>query len=234
MKFQAALLLIAAGTAWPASVCVPGTLTSYVELGPDGCTIAADGVTFTTPVTFLSFAYSGNLDSIRVVPIPDPNAPALLFYGLEAPGDSLVSAQITFTIDAPATFTDLVMQGYFGDITAQETVCPGSAFAPDGSCPAGAARTFPANQGVNGLAGVTVIGVTDSVTLSDSAFIAYLSNQIGQPAGYGFCECGFPGGGPDPAPEPGTFGLLGFGLAALAAFLLMARWRTTMRKCASV
>jgi hypothetical protein len=178
--------------------------------------------TFNSSITFRSFAYTGDAAALSILPDFQPFAPGLRFTGFQtAPGASL-DTRLTFEIDAAATSATLDMQGWFGPINAQESVCVGSAFAADGSCPAGVPQTFVAGAGST-FAATSVLGVSDRFVLGGGASATYFGSNITKPDPYGFCDCGFAGG--TETPEPGTVWLIGLAAIIGLCALVQSYWR---------
>jgi hypothetical protein len=81
-----AFVLLTAARCWGGTVCVDGTLTQYLAMGPGGCDIKADGITFFTTVTLSDFHFGNvsgdsNTTHIRVLPYPNPGSPGVTFTG---------------------------------------------------------------------------------------------------------------------------------------------------------
>jgi hypothetical protein len=217
------LVLLTAALSWGGPICGNGTLTQYLAMGPSGCDIAADGVTFLTTVTLSDFQFTNlsgdsNTDHIRVLPYPNPGSPGVIFTGVSFAPVTLHDL-ITFVVHAPADHTSFWNQPISGVIGA--TVCEGAPFASDGSCPApGVQDHFAGFDGSVGFTSVNVLGIRDDIALSGEQWPS-VNNRIETSGGYGFCECGFPGS--VDTPEPSSLWLAG-------AFLPLT---LILKRCAS-
>jgi hypothetical protein len=221
------VVLFVGGAAWASTVCQTGPLSSYTALGAGGCMLAADGVTFTSPVVFSNFSFTpvagtsaSAANSIEVTPIANPDAPALDFTSQQITGAAQVIENISFTVSASSiSSTSLFLQAF--QATGSATVSVSAT-----ACGVGVCYSVNNDGGPTSITPVDSLAITDEFQLSgfamnDSAQISLLANWIATPGGYGTCDCGFPAGGP--VPEPPTLPL-----AATAAILMLA-WQQSTR-----
>jgi len=208
MLRMVAFVLLTGALSWGGPVCADCTLTQYLAMGPSGCDIAADCITFFTTVTLSDFQFSdvsgdSNTDHIRVLPYPNPGSPGVIFTGASFAPVTL-DVLITFIVHGPANRTFFWNEPINGDIRA--TVCAGAPFASDGSCPAPAIQDhFAGFDGSASFHSVNVLGIRDEIVLSGETWPS-VNNRIETPGGYGFCECAFPGN--LESPEPASFWLI--------------------------
>jgi PEP-CTERM motif len=205
-------------------ICMTGTLASYESLGAGGCTIGTNTLaSFTTlALTFGAAAIAPG--AITITPMGGTDNPGLMFtFSQTASTGQTLEAIFDYMISGPSYTADmLTLSGSSetgnGDVSDVQNFCEGGSFGPDGvdGCThaSGGLVTVDGLQNMDqsSLVSPHLLSITDDIvvdsggtgTASAGTFVDQLTATTG-------------------VPEPGTYLLLGAGIAVVALRLRKRR-----------